>query len=224
LSYPPAGAIGPRLIAWWSLRTMTESVRIDGLDRVPAAGPVLLVARHVHHLLDGAVLVHYLRRPVHIVVGLDWAAGARERRWMERACGWAGWPVILRPRTADGGAYAPAEVGRYLRSGLRDAAALLRDERVVAVFPEGYPVVEPARTRLQPAPRDADGMLPFAGGFRTIARLAAQHGAVGVAVVPVGFAYERTASKWRIRARFGAPMHPGATVGDVERAVRELSR
>ena len=93
--YPPAGMFGPRAIAWWSLRTMTDDVTVVGLDRVPRTGPVLLAARHYHHLLDGAVLVSSLERPVHIVVGLDWAANARERRWMERACKWARYPVIL---------------------------------------------------------------------------------------------------------------------------------
>ncbi|MDQ6943300.1 MAG: 1-acyl-sn-glycerol-3-phosphate acyltransferase, partial [Candidatus Eremiobacteraeota bacterium] len=138
--YPPVGMFGPRAIAWWSLRTMTDGVTVDGLERVPRTGPVLLAARHVHHLLDGAVLVRHLARPVHIVVGLDWAADARQRRWMERVCAWARYPVILRPATAGArGGYAASEVRQYLRAGLREAAALLRDGRVVLVFPEGYP-------------------------------------------------------------------------------------
>ncbi len=115
--------LGPRAIAWWSLRTMTDRVRIEGLENVPRSGPVLIAARHYHHLLDGAVLVHHLPRPAHIVVALDWTADAKQRRWMERACAWARWPVILRPATTGArGGYAASEVGRYLRSGLRDAA------------------------------------------------------------------------------------------------------
>jgi 1-acyl-sn-glycerol-3-phosphate acyltransferase len=224
LSYPPIGAIGPRLLAWWSLRTKTESVQIEGLEHVPATGPVLLVSRHVHHLLDGTVLIKYVPRTIHIVVGLDWTANARERGWMERVCRWAGWPVILRPQTvAAGGAYSTDEVARYLRSGLRHAAALLRDGRVVVVFPEGYPLIEPARAHVDARARDDGALLPFASGFLSIVQLAARYGARDIAIVPVGFAYERRGSKWRIRARFGAAMGADATVVAVERAVRELS-
>jgi putative membrane protein len=226
--------LGPRAIAWWSLRTMTDGVRVEGLENVPPAGPVVLVARHYHHLLDGAVLVRHLARPVHIVVGLDWTANATQRRWMERACAWARYPVILRPATAGThGGYAATEVRRYLRSGLRDAAALLREGRVVLVFPEGYPVVDPTASDGTPRLRDADELLPFAAGFRTIADLARRDGARGVAphdgardvaLVPVGFRYEPRGTRWRISARFGAPLAADADVATVAGAVRELSR
>lgn len=223
--YPPAGMLGPRAIAWWSLRTMADEVTIDGLERVPRTGPVLLAARHYHHLLDGAVLIRSLGRPVHIVVGLDWAANARERRWMERACAWARYPVILRSATAGvRGGYAASEVLRYLRSGLRDAAALLRDGRVVLVFPEGYPVVDPATSDATPRARDGAGLLPFAAGFRAIADAARRAGARDVAIVPVGFRYESRGARWRIAARFGEPLRADADVATVEHAVHELSR
>lgn len=217
--------LGPRAIAWWSLRTMTDGVSVEGADRVPRAGPVLIASRHFHHLLDGAVLVHHLARPVHIVVGLDWAADARQRRWMECACAWARYPVILRPATAGTrGGYAAGEVRRYLRAGLRDAAALLRAGRVVLVFPEGYPVVDPTASDATPRDRDADGLLPFAPGFRTIVDLARRLGAPDVAILPVGFRYEPRGAKWRIAARIGAPLPAGADVAAVERDVHALSR
>ena len=224
--YPPPGMLGPRAIAWWSLRTLTDGVSVEGLERVPRAGPVLLAARHYHHLLDGAVLVRHLARPVHIVVGLDWSANAKQRRRMERACAWAQYPVILRPATTGAhGGYAASEVQRYLRSGVRDAAALLRDGRVVLVFPEGYPVVDPATSNATPRERDADGLLPFAAGFRTIARTAQRNGVRDVAVVPVGLRYEPRGARWRITARFGTPLAAAeADVATVTRAVRELSR
>ncbi len=224
--YPPPGMLGPRAIAWWSLRTMTDGVWVEGLERVPRTGPVLLAARHYHHLLDGAVLVHHLGRPVHIVVGLDWSANAKQRRGMERACAWARYPVILRPATTGvHGGYAAGEVQRYLRSGLRDAAALLRDGRVVLVFPEGYPVVDPATSNATPRERDADGLLPFAAGFRSIARAAQHNGVRDIAVVPVGLRYEPRGTRWRITARFGTPLAAAeADVATVTRAVRELSR
>lgn len=216
--------LGPRAIARWALSTMTAGVTLSGAERVPPDGPVLLAARHYHHLLDGAVLVDRLRRPVHIVVGLDWAADARQRRWMERVCGWARYPVILRPATTGQCAgYDRAEVGRYLRRGLRDAADLLREGRVVLVFPEGYPAIDPSAPAVPPA-RDGEGFLPFAPGYRTILDLARRRGTGDVPVVPVGFRYEPHGTKWRVDARVGEPLAEAGGVAEVERAVRALSR
>jgi putative membrane protein len=228
--YPPPGMLGPRAIAWWSLRTLADGVTVEGVGNIPRTGPVLLAARHYHHLLDGAVLVRYVPRPVHVVVALDWTRDARQRRWMERACAWARWPVILRPATTGArGGYAASEVGRYLRSGLRDASELLRERRVVAVFPEGYPVVDATAADATPSDatprgRDADGFLPFASGLRAIARAARRGGANDIAIVPVGFRYEPRGGKWNITARFGVALNGAAPMDAVEQAVRELSR
>lgn len=217
--------VGPRLIAAWALRTQTASVRIDGIEHVPREGPVLLVARHYHHLLDGAVVVAHLRRPVHIVVGLDWTADARQRRWMERACRWAQYPVILRPATTGtSGGYDARETSRYLRRGLSAAANLLRDGRLVLIFPEGYPVIDPAASQAAPRHPEGEGMLPFAAGFRTILTAAQRRGGGDVTVVPVGFRYERNGARWNVTARFGTPLGRPAVVDDAERAVRSLSQ
>lgn len=222
--YPPHAMLGPRAMAWWALRTTTAHVEVHGLEHVPSEGPVILAARHVHHLLDGAVLLAYVPRPVHILVALDWTANRLQRRWMERACGAVRWPVILRPRTAgSGGGYATGETARYLLSGLRDAAELLREGRLITVFPEGYPLVDPAANGDAP-PRDAAGFAAFAAGFRRLARLAECRGARHVAIVPVGFAYRRRGRRWEITARFGPPFASEAPPGAVEHAVRELSR
>jgi 1-acyl-sn-glycerol-3-phosphate acyltransferase len=227
VTYPPPGAIGPRVIAWWSLRTHVATLSVKGLECIPRTGPVLLVARHYHHLLDGAVLIRAVPRPIHIVVALDWAANGVQRAVMERACAWAQWPVIVRPSLAHhGGAYGTHDATRYVRRGLMHAARLLAGGRVVVVFPEGRPAIDPAAPAtdgLAGCARDGDGFLPFAGGFTTIARLAARRGAAGVRVVPVGFRYARCGSRWNVRARFGAPMPSDADAPDVERAVRALS-
>jgi len=222
--YPPLGALGPRLIAHWALATQTAAVDVGGLEHLPRAGPALIVARHYHHLLDGAVLLTRLPRPVHIVVALDWTANARQRRWMERACALAGWPVVLRPAALPHArAFAASELMGYLRRGLRDAAHLLRDGRVVVVFPEGYPLVDPTPGDAPRPARDGDGFLPFAAGYRTIANLAQRAGA-RVPLVPLGFAYARTGERWRIDARLGAPLAPDTPPDAVERAVRALSQ
>jgi len=195
---------------------------VEGLEHVPHEGPVLLLARHNHHLLDAAVLLQYVPRPAHIVVALDWAGDARTRRWMERLCRWARYPVILRPRTTGlRAAYAPHELQRYLRTGLREAAELLREGRVVLVFPEGYPHVDPPASA--PHSRDADRFLPFAAGYRTIVRLAQRAGAAQIPLLPVGLCYEPRGTRWRVTARIGSALR-AADAQTLEQAIRVLSR
>jgi putative membrane protein len=209
--------LGPAAIARWGLRTQTQSVRVDGLEHIPASGPVMLVARHFHHLLDGAVLVRYVPRPVHIVVGLDWTADAKQRVWMERACRAAEYPIVLRPATlGERPGFARNELARYTRDALTQTSELLRAGRVVLVFPEGYPNVDPAFSRKA----DDDAWLPFAAGYERMIAWAERDGVTRVTVVPVGFHYTRGAT-WSIVARIGAPCTDRTRI---EETVRELSR
>ena len=216
--YPPWGMIGPALIARWMLQTHASTVRVEGLENIPNDGPVLLVARHFHHMLDGAVLVRYIPRPVHIVVGLDWTADARTRQWMERACNAAHYPIVLRPETlGDRAGYARNELLHYTRTGVRDATALLTAGRVILVFPEGYPNIDPAFARKT----TDDEFLPFARGYQRMIAIAQRHTNTRVAVVPVGFHYTR-GKKWSIVARIGTARYD-PTNSAIEAAVRELS-
>jgi 1-acyl-sn-glycerol-3-phosphate acyltransferase len=218
--YPPLGQLGPRAISEWGLRTQAASVVVEGREHVPASGPVMLVARHFHHLLDGAVLVTRVARPIHIVVGLDWAATPGQRRWMERLCRAAEYPIVLRQPTIERSAtYRRDELLRYTRSALRETTRLLRAGRVILVFPEGYPNVDPTGSRK----RGADDWLPFEPGFLKMIEMAERNGATRVALLPVGFAYE-SGRRWSIRARIGPPLGPGdRRIATIEHAVRRLS-
>ena len=180
----------------------------------------MLVARHFHHLLDGAVLVTRLKRPIHIVVGLDWAATAGQRRWMERMCRAAEYPIVLRPPTLGSSrAYRRDELVRYTRGALRETTRLLSAGRVVLVFPEGYPNVDPAGTHKGAG----DAWLPFAPGFLKMVERAEAHGSPSVALVPVGFRYV-AGSRWSITARIGRPLERiDRSLESIERAVRRLS-
>jgi len=214
---------GMRILAEWQLRRRTTAVAIEGSEHLPPAGPVLIVAHHYHHLLDGVVLLARLARPVHIVVTLDWVRSRSQRAWMERACRAARWPVLLRPAQATvPDVFEPADVSRYLRRGLRDAIDLLREGRVVVIFPEGAPVIDTPAHAATPL-QDAGEVRPFARGFRTLALLAAK-AAPELRIVPLGFAYQRTERGWSVRARLGTSLPPDASVAEVESAVRELSR
>ena len=187
-------------------------VTVEGRANVPETGPVLIVARHFHHLDDGAILLSALPRPAHLVVALDWARGRWVRRGMEWACAAARWPVVLRadgPALMDGtSAYRPADTGRYLRRALHDATTLLRAGRLLVIFPEAYPNVDPDVTM----ERREDDFLPFRPGFLTLAEVAQRDRRTRVAIVPAGFVYARArrgggAREWRVTLRLEAPRY-----------------
>lgn len=211
------------------------TVRREGLEHLPEKGPLLIAARHYHHLLDGCALVDAVDRPLHIVAGLDWVEGKLAKRGMEGLCRAARWPIVLRPEhpgRPQAMTSRPAEaISRErrvaLRTSAREMTSLLREGRVVVVFPEGYPNIDPLFT-----PKSGDEFLPFQPGFVRYARIAERAGTGPVPIVPAGFLYQREAGseRWQISLRFGQAVRPDGsvpeaeTVREVEQAVRNLSR
>lgn len=207
---------------------------VEGLEHVPRSGPAIIAARHFHHLYDGCALVATIPRPVQIVVALDWIERGTGRRAMDQACRLAGWPTVVRTDPASRARWEhlppiereerEASARRALRRATTEAIELLRSGRVLLVFPEGYPNVDPGFT----PKADDEAFLPFQPGFVRLAALAEKDGRTRVPIVPTGFRYERGA-RWRVALRFGEPVFAGpgtdfsAVVGVVEERVRALS-
>ncbi|MBA2290694.1 MAG: 1-acyl-sn-glycerol-3-phosphate acyltransferase [Chloroflexia bacterium] len=202
---------------------------ITGREHIPTAGPCVLVAHHYHHLLDGCALYMATGRPLHVLVGLDWAGSGLQRRGMEALCRMAGWPVITRPG-ALGRAQASneqrTEAKRLMRRAMRSSVALLADGQIVVVFPEGYPVIDP-----HGSPKQASGesFLTFEPGVVRLVRIAESRGKT-IPMVPIGFVYERADDgRWRIDMHIGKPIRrvhfndDDACLGALEKAVRKLS-
>lgn len=174
------------------LATRQGVLKSHGLEHVPGSGPVVLAVRHYHHLLDALGLLAQVDRPLHIMVGLDWVSTRATRWMMEGLARLCAWPVTLRneeerrseavsgePRPS---AYREEEVRPYQQRAFRQCVELLRLDRAVAIFPEGYPVIDPHVPR---RPR-AELLAPFKSGFaRTAVMFARRHGRP-VPVVPVG--------------------------------------
>lgn len=197
---------------------------VEGQEHLPRAGPVVIAARHYHHLYDGVAFHATIHRPVHILVTVDWLKGGLGRKALVALCGSARWPAVVRtdPFTvARTGPVPPAVAQRVYRRAVADAVALLREGRILIVFPEGYPNVDP-----NPTPKRGEAFLPFQSGFVRIARMAERSGAGEVPIVPVGLSYER-GPRWRLTVRYGPPVaatdDAAAVTAAVERRVRELS-
>ena len=218
-------------MAWRSLRLMCRrslarhvDLTVEGLAHVPASGPVLLAARHFHHLYDGCAIGTVVPRHVHVLVAMDWVGHPLGRRAFERACRAARFPVVIRPNAVAAHPELRAEAAHALRRAATSTVELLRTGHVVLVFPEGYPNVDPG-----PTPKTDDAsFLPFAPGFARLVALAERDSGTRIPVLPVGLEYAR-GPRWRVTLRFGVPCYladaPDRTtfIRDVEVRVRELS-
>lgn len=196
-------------------------VSTEGAANIPSAGPVLIAARHYHHFYDAVALLRAVPRPVHFVVTLDWVQSAPGRRIMIGLTGLAEWPVVA--RTVPGERRDP-DHGRAANSrlrGIRHAVQLLADGSAVAIFPEGYPNIDPRFT-----PKGtADEFLPFQPGFARIAALARRRLRAPVPIIPAGLRFRQCPTP-HMTVRFGDAIYgeKEATPALVARVQQEVVR
>jgi putative membrane protein len=215
-------------MAWRSMRAASRvlvkrklDLRVEGAAHLPPRGPVIIAARHFHHLYDGCAMLATVPRPVHILVGLDWVDSRPGRIVMEKACAAASWPVVL--RRTDATPVDDLQAARALRRALNESLALLQAGHVLLVFPEAYPNIDPGFT----PKHDESAFLPFQPGIVRLALLAAQRG-MHVPIVPAGFSYQR-GNRWDVTLRFGEPLtiehrsQEAAILDEIETRVRSLS-
>lgn len=214
-----------RYLAACKLRTVAR-----GTENLPALGPALIVARHYHHLFDGLALFAALRRRFHIVVTMDWVANRRTKFFMWTINRMARWPMLLRTDSLQRrgndrrSLFSSSDVLRYQRRALRQAVELLVEGRIVVVFPEGYPNIDPTYT-----PKSApDQFLPFKSGFVNILRAAEGRLGTEIPVIPAGLRYQR-GKIWTGHLTFGKPIcrdrgvDRNALIGVLEKEVKKLS-
>ena len=228
-----------RTIRLASRRLMSGKVvlTVEGRGNVPATGPVVLAARHYHHLFDGTSIVTTLARPLRVMVALDWVNAGAQRRIAETLCSVAGWPVVLRP---DAEKYRPdlaadavrtavyqRDTTRYLKRAAVQSVEILSRGEALLMFPEGYPNIDPSFT---PKSERNDDFLPTLPGAVRIPLLAQAAGLAPVPIVPVGLHYRRVGDdRWAIELRFGEPLFAtdrrqvNATVEQLGDRIRLLS-
>ena len=216
-------------VAYGRLRTICS-----GLGHIPSNGPALIIARHYHHLYDGLALFAALPRQFHILVTLDWVQNAAMRTLMTQLTRLARWPVVLRPdallHTNDRGAphfhhaFSIADVERYQRRAFKNSVQLLVENRLLVIFPEGYPNIDPRYT----PKADNHGFLPFKRGFLAIARAAERRLVTSLPIIPTGLRYS-SGETWKAHVRFGEPIKresfasDNELIGYCEEEVRQLS-
>lgn len=86
------------------------------------------------------------------------------------------------------------------RAPLQEALDVLQRDRVLLIFPEAYPTLDPHGT---PKTSD-DAFLPFRPGVLHLAALGERIMGHRVPIVPVGLEY-RHGARWTLRIRVGQP-------------------
>lgn len=200
-----------RLVSGWIYGFLTWFTRVViftfarwtvvGAERVPAAGPVVLVSNHLH-LLDPPLIAASSPRRVHPM--------AKRELFETPLVGWALWPYgafPVRRFSADMGA-------------LRAARGYLRSGHVVLMFPEG---TRSRDARLHPA-------LPGAAMVALLANApvvpVAITGTEDIRVPGTLFRWIRR-DRLRLRVEFGEPFnleHPGAEARHAEQATDTMMR
>jgi 1-acyl-sn-glycerol-3-phosphate acyltransferase len=175
----------PLLTAWLRMR-------VEGADRVPAAGPVLIASTHQSHA-DSLALGVAVRRPVHFLGDL------RLTRW----------PLVgpLLPRLG----MVPLRRGEADASALDVLRGLLHDGACVAAYPEG------SRSRDGRVHRLRSGVARLASETGVPVVPAAVAGIYEV--WPIG-ARPRLRGG-RVTVRFGVPMDPPAPGPRARRAFND---
>lgn len=204
---------------------------VSGLEHIPSHGPALIVARHYHHLYDGLALFTAIPRRFHVVVALDWAQNKPTRWFFSTINHVARWPTLLRTgavnhQHARGShkLFSQADVRRYQRAAMKQSVKLLVEGRLLVIFPEGYPNIDPVYT----PKTKSEEFLPFRPGFVSILSAAEKQLKQKIPIVPTGLFYAR-GNPWTAHLRFGAPVYFDNRRGKerlvevAERAVKELS-
>lgn len=181
------------------------NIEISNRERIPARGPVLLVANHPNSLKDAVVLGITARRPVRFL--------AKAPLFEVPVFGPVMHALGMLPayRREDD----PSKVGRNMDT-LADAAGILTEGDVLGIFPEGKT-------------HDAPKVEMVKSGASRIAMQAVEKGTKGLKVVPIGLSYEE---KERFRSavwvRVGEPIDVDSWVAehdnDPKRATRPLTK
>jgi 1-acyl-sn-glycerol-3-phosphate acyltransferase len=196
-----------------ALKVFFRRIEVEGLERVPPEGPVLLVPNHPNALVDALVILMKVKRPVSLTAKNTLANNLLLRLLMDAA------HVVRLHRKQD--ARLGADRSKNL-DALEECRRRLGDGGALMLFPEGMSHSE-------------SSLRPFRWGAGRLAlQCDADH--TPLTIIPVGLHFPR---KERIRSdawiRFGQPIdvnswrreNPQAgheeLTGEIERRVRDIT-
>jgi 1-acyl-sn-glycerol-3-phosphate acyltransferase len=114
--------VGLTAVVFYPITWAVARWRVEGMDRLPESGPVLVVANHVSYLdpVYSAVFVHRARRVPRFL--------AKDSLWRIPIFGWI---------MAGSGQIAVYRDSADAQNSLRDGIQALQDGKLVLIYPEG---------------------------------------------------------------------------------------
>jgi 1-acyl-sn-glycerol-3-phosphate acyltransferase len=189
------------------LRIFFRRIEVEGRERIPARGPLILLANHINSLIDPALVIY---------------AAPRLPRFLAKSTLWQ--MTSIRPFLDLAGAipvYRRQDEGvdpSRNREMFARCHELLRDGGSIALFPEGTSHNEPA---LQPLKT---------GAARIALEAEERFGPLGIELLPIGLLFDnKGAFRSRVVVQVGEPVPlppegvQGDEGGDAPSRVRELT-
>ena len=208
-----------RLLRWLcrnSVRIFFRRIEVEGIENVPASGPVLLVPNHPNALVDALVVLMHLKRPISLTAKSTLADIFFLRQVIKST------NIILFHRKKDTAKGADPSRNAQALAECRDR---LEQGEAILIFPEGQSHSDP-------------GLRPLRTGAARIALDCLDSGgaAAGLVIVPVGLHFpEKDRFRSDVWVRFGKPLdprkwkddHPDADpidlTAEMENRIRELT-
>jgi glycerol-3-phosphate O-acyltransferase / dihydroxyacetone phosphate acyltransferase len=172
-----------------ALRWYYSDVIVQGRERIPARGPVLIVANHPNALVDALLIATAVDRRVLLTA----KATLFEHPFLAPLLGIIGVVPLRRAKDEHGTPGDRAAVSRNA-DAFRMVTDALRRASVVLVFPEGISHDEPS-------------LAPLRSGAARMAMMARDTGARALHVLPIGLVYEeKERPRSQVLVRIGAPI------------------
>lgn len=172
-----------------ALRWYYSEVIVQGRERIPGRGPVLVVANHPNALVDALLIAMAVDRRVLLTA----KATLFEHPFLAPLLGMIGVVPLRRAKDEHGNPGDRTAVSRNA-DAFRMVTEALRRERVVLVFPEGISHDEPS-------------LAPLKSGAARMALMARDAGAPALHILPIGLVYEKKERpRSQVLVRIGVPI------------------
>lgn len=162
---------------------------VQGADRIPSGGPLVIASNHPNALVDALLVSTTMRRRVRLTA----KATLFEHRLLARLLRTVGVVPLRRTQDERVGPGAASVGTRNVESFRQVTETLLRGDTVL-IFPEGIS-------------HDAPALAPLKSGAARMALAAAEAGARDIRLLPLGLIFERKEQpRSRVLIRIGEPI------------------
>ena len=179
-----------------------SEIRVEGAERIPAGGPLLVAVNHPNAMVDSLVAGWIVPRPLRMTAKATLLKNPFVA-FVFRLLG-----VVPLRRASDSSGNSREDV-RHNREAFQQIIGVLRGNGAVVIFPEGR--------------SNSDDLMPLKTGLARMALEARRVGVRDVAILPVGLSFENKSTPGtRIVARIAEPLLMGSWPGESPRELTDL--